>query len=128
MSDHLFVYGTLMTHHVNPFATLLRRHARLVGRAKFQGKLYLAGKYPAVVPSTNARDVVHGELFRLIDKRIIQAIDDYEGCAAAGNDHAEYRRVRLNVTTYRGASVAAWIYVYNRDPMRLKHLPGGRYR
>ena len=51
ISDHLFVYGTLMRGFDHPMARLLSRSADFIGEARCQGRLYRIKHYPGLVLS-----------------------------------------------------------------------------
>jgi gamma-glutamylcyclotransferase (GGCT)/AIG2-like uncharacterized protein YtfP len=137
--EHLFVYGTLRHGSGHPLARLLATHARFVGRARFTGRLFDLGAYPAAVPAPEGGEVV-GELYRLLAPEILlPLLDRYEGCTegpqerardtpgAPGSPGGEYRRERLPVRLEHGGTREAWIYLYNRPTERLRPIPGGDY-
>ena len=133
--DHLFVYGTLRQGSGHPLARLLATHARYVGRARFAGRLFELGSYPAVVPAPGGGEVV-GELYRLIaPEMLLSLLDRYEGCNEGHNEgpgsvpdpRAEYRRERRPVRLDDGTARDAWIYLYNRPTEGLRPIPHGDY-
>jgi len=65
ISDRLFVYGTLMRGYAHPMARLLSANADFLGEARCRGRLYLVKHYPALVPSDDPVELVHGELYSL---------------------------------------------------------------
>ena len=75
----LFVYGTLMSRFHNVNAIALRQAATLVGPATYRGKMFrVSGPrgvlvYPVVIASDDRTEVVRGELYRLIDRRVLVA-------------------------------------------------------
>src|SRR5437899_120987 len=82
ISDHLFVYGTLMRGFDHPMARLLSRSADFIGEARCQGRLYRIKHYPGLVLSGDPDDVVFGELYRLrAPKESLREFDRYEGAA-----------------------------------------------
>src|SRR5258705_2460752 len=118
MNPHLFVYGTLISSSRQPMATKLAREARLIGAATLQGRLYRMAWYPGVVDSLDADERVHGELYALADPLATFAwLDAYEGLRP-GRDDNEYARVE-RPARIGAAEVAAWVYVYRRDPSPL---------
>ncbi|HYW61790.1 MAG TPA: gamma-glutamylcyclotransferase family protein [Bradyrhizobium sp.] len=126
-SNHLFVYGTLMRGFDHPIAKLLSRNAGFCGDARCRGRLYLVKHYPGLVPSDDANDMVHGELYRLHAPEACFAIlDDYEGCGP-GLAEPQYLRQPLAVTRHDGSVREAWGYVYNRPVTHLKRIQSGRF-
>jgi len=121
----LFVYGTLMSRFENAHAATLRHAATLLGAAAFPGRMFVVRGprgllvYPAVTPSAEPSDVVHGELYRLEDERVLDRLDAYEG--------SEYVRTSVEVRTHEGAAHRALIYLYTGDTRALRRIPTGRF-
>ncbi len=137
-ADHpcelLFVYGTLMSRFHNVHAIALRQAATLAGAATYRGKMYRvtgprgALVYPVVTPSDDDTDVVHGELYRLKDRRVLQRLDAYEGCAAESSLPHEYRREIARITLADGATTEAMLYVFQGDVTTLSRIADGVFR
>ena len=128
MSDHLFVYGTLMRGYDHPMAQLLARSADFVGRAQCRARLYLVKHYPGLVLSNEEADIVHGEVFRLRQaKELLREFDMYEACGEGFNEPTEYVRRLLPVTLSDGAELEAWTYLYNWPVDRLPRIETGRF-
>jgi gamma-glutamylcyclotransferase (GGCT)/AIG2-like uncharacterized protein YtfP len=127
-SDLLFVYGTLMRGFDHPMAQLLSRTADFIGEARCRGRLYLVKHYPGFVPSDDADDVVHGELFRLREvDASLREFDMYEACGEGFAEPTEYVRRKLAVTLHDGKVRKAWTYIYNRPVERLPRIFSGRF-
>jgi gamma-glutamylcyclotransferase (GGCT)/AIG2-like uncharacterized protein YtfP len=127
ITDHLFVYGTLMRGFDHPMAKLLSRSAEFCGEACCQGRLYLVKHYPGLVLSDDASDVVFGELFRLrTPDTSFATLDEYEGCGP-GVASPQYIRQVLPVAREDGTVSQAWTYVYNRPVAKLKRITSGRF-
>ena len=128
MSDHLFVYGTLMRGYDHPMAQLLSRSADFISEAQCRAKLYLVKHYPGLVLSGDASDVVHGEVFRLRQAReLLREFDMYEACGEGFAEPTEYVRRMLKVTLDDGSSRDAWTYVYNWPVTKLPRIASGRF-
>ena len=128
MSDHLFVYGTLMRGYDHPMAQLLARSADFVGRAQCRARLYLVKHYPGLVLSNEEADIVHGEVFRLRQaKELLREFDMYEACGEGFNEPTEYVRRLTPVTLSDGAELEAWTYLYNWPVDRLPRIESGRF-
>lgn len=127
--EYLFVYGTLRSGLENPMSYFLSRHADLVGRGSFRGRLYDAGRYPCAVPSDDERDSVAGDIFALKDDggQALHLLDEYEGCNPENPDRGLYIRTRAEVNIEGSKMVLAWIYIYNRSLKGLKAVPSGDY-
>jgi gamma-glutamylcyclotransferase (GGCT)/AIG2-like uncharacterized protein YtfP len=128
MAEYLFVYGTLRQALGHPLHGLLRRHAEYAGQARFAGRLFDVGGYPAAVADPGAAPGVLGELYRLHSPEALWGpLDRYEGCTDGGDPHDEYRREQRRVIRADGSQATAWIYLYNRPTHRLRAIPGGDY-
>jgi gamma-glutamylcyclotransferase (GGCT)/AIG2-like uncharacterized protein YtfP len=128
ISDHLFVYGTLMRGFDHPMAQLLSRSADFVGEGRCRGRLYLVKHYPGLVLTDHADDVVFGELFRLRrPEELLREFDMYEACGEGFVEPTEYVRRILPVTLGEGAVMEAWTYVYNWPVAGLSRIASGRF-
>jgi gamma-glutamylcyclotransferase (GGCT)/AIG2-like uncharacterized protein YtfP len=95
--------------------------------ATFNGRLYLAHRYPGAVDSSEPTERVHGELYRVRAPAAFAGLDDYEGCGPDVPQPAEYVRVQRHVMRADGTVVTAWIYLYNHPVERLPLVPSGRF-
>ncbi len=127
MSEHLFVYGTLMRRAGHVMGRALSQNAEWIGEAVFTGRLYLVAHYPGVVASTDPNDEVFGEVFRLTDARILSRLDDYEGCGPRARKPTEYVRELRDVHLDDSSFVQAWIYLYNRPVHAFPRIRSGRF-
>jgi len=128
ISDHLFVYGTLMRGFDHPMAQLLSRSADFVGEARCRGKLYLVKHYPGLVLSEDEGDVVFGDLFRLRrPAELLREFDMYEACGEGFAEPTEYIRQMLKVARNDGVSHEAWTYLYNWPVTGLPRIASGRF-
>jgi len=127
MTDHLFVFGTLLSGYDHPMARLVAESCELVGIARCQGRLYLAAHYPGMLLSDDAADQVFGELCRMRDPdALLRVLDDYEGFGAGHPQPNEFVRERVRVTL-GGAEYEAWTYLYNRPVTNLPRIMSGRF-
>ena len=130
----LFVYGTLMSRFHNVNAIALRQAATLVGPATYRGKMFrVSGPrgvlvYPVVIASDDRTEVVRGELYRLIDRRVLDRLDAYEGCAAESPQPHEYRREIAKVTLEDGVTAEAMLYVFQGSVESLPRIADGVFR
>ena len=128
ISNHLFVYGTLMRGFDHPMAQLLSRGADFVGEARCHGRLYLVKHYPGLVKSDDATDIVFGELFRLRrPEELLREFDMYEACGEGFAEPTEYIRQMLQVAVDDGAVGEAWTYIYNWPVTPLQRIASGRF-
>ncbi|WP_316195330.1 MULTISPECIES: gamma-glutamylcyclotransferase family protein [unclassified Bradyrhizobium] len=127
-TDLLFVYGTLMRGFDHPMARLLSANADFVAEASCRGQLYRIQHYPGLVPSDDAADLVHGELFRLHQPEpMLREFDMYEACGEGFAAPTEYLRRCLAVTLADGAAREAWTYVYNWPVDEAARIASGRF-
>jgi gamma-glutamylcyclotransferase (GGCT)/AIG2-like uncharacterized protein YtfP len=128
MLDRLFVYGTLMRGYDHPMARRLSDNADYLGTATMPGRLYKVAHYPGLIEAAAASDRVLGDVFRLHrPSELLAELDDYEGCGAGCEQPAPYRREIARVTLAAGGELEAYVYIYNFDVARLRHIPSGRF-
>jgi gamma-glutamylcyclotransferase (GGCT)/AIG2-like uncharacterized protein YtfP len=129
MNSYLFVYGSLMSTAGHRMGARLHGEARRIGAASMQGRLYRVSWYPGAVDSTDPAHRVHGEVWALDDpERGLAWLDDYEGIAPGRGASGEYQRLERLVCLATGTEVAAWVYLYQGDVMRLPVISDGRWR
>ncbi len=127
-TEALFVYGTLMPASGRHMARRLASESRYIGPGSIAGKLYHLGSYPGAVLSQRPRDIIHGDVIKLLRPRWSLAwLDDYEGCGRDQPEPHAYRRVIVPVQLRSGASLDAWVYVYNGPVRSARHIPNGRF-
>ena len=100
---------------------LLEREARLLGPARFAGRLYDLGAYPGVVDGAS-RDVVHGELWELDPVRAteaLEALDRYEGRV--------FERVVREVVLGDGRRLDAFVYLFRGEVRAGRRIRSGDY-
>ena len=128
ISDRLFVYGTLMRGFDHPMAQLLSRSADFLGVATCRGRLYLIKHYPGLVLSEDARDIVHGELYRLrAPEDLLREFDMYEACGEGFAEPTQYVRRMLALRLADGSAGDAWTYIYNWPVEKLTRIESGRF-
>jgi gamma-glutamylcyclotransferase (GGCT)/AIG2-like uncharacterized protein YtfP len=128
MSEHLFVYGTLLPSEApEEIASIVKRFRRL-GSAHVRGRLYDFGEFPGVVLDSSSRTIVHGELVALpSDEGILKTLDRYEEFDRSHPKKSLFIRKKARVLMADGSSREGWIYVYNRPPGKAKLVRGGDY-
>lgn len=114
MSTYLFVYGTLRRNVGHPMHKILSAGAEPAGEGAFRGRLFDLGRYPGAVPDNTGRWRVRGEIYRLRSpETVLNALDEYEGCAPRNPQPHQYRRELQPVEGTDGEAMEAWIYLYN---------------
>lgn len=118
----LFVYGALLS--TEHRAGFLKGCSR--SRATTEGLLWrLPAGYPALQPTTNRTEIVHGELVEPIHDGLLTMLDLYEGA-----ETGPFRRVLVPVSIPgRKDLPLAWTYAIARPE---RHggvlIPNGRWR
>ncbi|PIB35069.1 hypothetical protein BFP72_06495 [Reichenbachiella sp. 5M10] len=128
-TQRLFVYGTLLQSHDNPYARLLRANARYLADGIFQGKLYQVDVYPGVLSSADPSHQVHGQVYEFdkanADQVLIQ-LDAYEGIGPDFSWPHEY--VRESASIHCGEKTyTCWVYLYNRRVAEHQWIASGRF-
>ena len=128
MTDHLFLYGTLLPAVVGPPCRDHVARLRPVGRGWVPGRLYNLGWYPGAVLDPSAATRVHGEVFALPDDpTLLAALDVYEGFDANNPAGSWFLRIRHPITLDSGGEVACWLYVCPREPAEAPQIACGDY-
>jgi gamma-glutamylcyclotransferase (GGCT)/AIG2-like uncharacterized protein YtfP len=128
MNANLFVYGTLLSGARHPMGERLRREASLLGEASMQGRLYSLGRYPGLVESADARDIVHGEAYALSNPAAaLKWLDGYEGIRPGRGEEDPYERVERAVRLASGATLTAWVYLYRKSVRMRPPIFDGRW-
>jgi gamma-glutamylcyclotransferase (GGCT)/AIG2-like uncharacterized protein YtfP len=125
--SHLFVYGTLMRGGRSPYAQLLQARARFVGEASIAGRLYHLGRFPGAVPDHDCRTRITGEIFRIRDESLLNALDGYEGCRPEDPEPRLFRCDAVEVRTAHGSTLNAWIYTYTGGTAGRPIVASGRF-
>jgi gamma-glutamylcyclotransferase (GGCT)/AIG2-like uncharacterized protein YtfP len=127
----LFVYGSLTTAAPHPMGERLRGEATLIGPATINGRLYTISWYPAMIPGRDAADIVHGEVYRLLDpEHALDWLDQYEGIKAGSSRPQatdEYTREERTVTLANGTAMRAQVYLYARTVDESTRVTSGRW-
>lgn len=128
MSQHLFLYGTLLPSEApEEIASIVKRFRRL-GSAHVRGRLYDFGEFPGAVLDSSSRTMIHGELVALpSDERILEALDRYEEFDPVAPKKSLFIRKKVRVLMADGSRRESWIYVYNKAPGKAKVVRGGDY-
>lgn len=128
MQNCIFFYGTLMPGIANPLSDLIHKNTSRVGNGSYQGKLFLVGDYPGVVPDKSPKSRVFGVIHKLMhDPELLSVIDDYEGYDFENEENSLFIRKSVVIDMENGERRNCWIYLYNKDVSGLTHLPHGNY-
>src|SRR5262245_52335256 len=128
MSQHLFVYGTLLQSEAPKAIASIVKRFRSLGSAHVRGRLYDFGEFPGAVLDPSSRTIIHGELVVLpADGRVLQELDRYEEFDSSDPKRSLFVRKKARVQMANGSSREGWIYVYNKPPRKAKLVRGGDY-
>lgn len=122
----LFVYGTLRPFVDIAMAQWLASAAEHLGTATTSGRLYDLGPYPGMRAAGARREVVVGDVYRIVDPRVLRVLDRYE--AGSERRRPRFARERCAVTLDRGGRRAAWVYVYRYGVVNAARIASGDYR
>jgi Uncharacterized conserved protein len=128
MSEHLFLYGTLLPSEAPKEIASVVKGFRRVGSGHVRGRLYDFGEFPGAVLDPSSRTVVYGEVVVLpSDGQTLQVLDRYEEFDRLDPKRSLFVRKKVKIQMANGSSREAWIYVYNRHPGKAKLVRGGDY-
>lgn len=117
----LFLYGSLLRGEAM-FAELgLDDVLEYVSEGTIPGDLYDLGDYPGAV---SAGGVVRGEVYRVKDPEIFNALDRYEEFDPAHPDTSLFVRQRVVVPE----AGEAWAYLYNGSRENRRRIASGEWR
>jgi gamma-glutamylcyclotransferase (GGCT)/AIG2-like uncharacterized protein YtfP len=125
---YLFVYGTLMRASRSPYAKLLRARAQFLSEASAPGCLYHLGRFPGAVFHAGCRTRVHGEVFQLRTRSLLDALDAYEGCSPEDPEPQLFRRDIIDVRLARGGALTAWAYPFAGAIAGRPCIASGRFK
>jgi gamma-glutamylcyclotransferase (GGCT)/AIG2-like uncharacterized protein YtfP len=119
----LFVYGSLRTESLHPFAVKLRGQARLVGKGSAPGILYDLGRYPAALFGVEHKGRVIGEIFELPrDGRLLRELDYFEGTEEPASPLS---RMEIEVLLEEGSLLRLETYSLGAPPPIRRVIEGG---
>lgn len=119
----LFAYGTLMRK--MSAHSLIAGRVRFVGTGTIAGLLFDLGEYPAAV---EGHGIIHGELYEVIDPRLWEELDRYEGCNYDEPEETPYRRKTVSVRTAGDEVVEAMTYMMDAIPETGALIQSGYYQ
>lgn len=86
------------------------------------------GEYPGAIANTDCEHYVYGNIYLMDEpEKILELIDDYEGCGDDQEQPNLFSRVLTIIETTDGP-VECWIYVYNLPVDGLLLIKSGRYK
>ena len=126
--EFIFVYRTLRKHKASNMYRVLANHCEYFSDGVMHGALYEVCGYPGAIESSDANDKVFGELYKMLDRKLVLALlDEYEECIDKFPMPHEYCRKQLSIELIGGDSVVAWVYLYNHEVSKLRQIISGNY-
>jgi len=108
--DLIAVYGSLLRAEGMLTTIGATPHLRFLGPASVPGKLFDLGAYPGLQWTPDASTfTVPGELFEIVDPRVLSILDEYEGCPFGAPTPAPFVRRPVRLID---PPVIAWVYFY----------------
>ena len=126
MTDHLFVYGTLLPDIASDSMKSLLRRVRRAGSATVRGELFDMGNYPAL--TLGGESIVRGELLIVPSPAAWMRLDLYEGFQHTHPERSVFRREQCIAKRAGGEEVSCWTYVYNRELCNASRIASGCWR
>lgn len=126
--NYLFIYGTLMKELRSNLFFDFENYLSFIGKAYYYGKLFEIRDYPGVIPSSNKKDKVYGEVYEIIDMNFVENhLDEYEGYGLKFAGQEEYIRTMVYVHMKNYSRKRCWIYLYNRPIHHYQRIIDGKY-
>src|SRR5437763_14963760 len=117
MSDHLFVYGTLLPERAPTDVRDAVSRLKPVAAGTMTGELYDLGDYPGAVFDLAGRNLVRGHVYELpTDKDILKSLDAYEEYSPDDAKNSLFVREKHPIELADGRRLPCWVYLYNRSP------------
>ena len=121
------VYGTLRRDCGNDLHRLIARNSDYIGMATYQGQMYQVADYPGIIPSSDAKDQVVGELYLLSNTiKLLNVLDEYEEFDSEDLTASLFVREKVDVNL-KGKIISSYAYLYNRPVNSLKRITSGDF-
>lgn len=128
MPEYLFAYGTLRLNDQHKMGAKLSVSSKLVSLGYItEAKLFQIDWYPALIHEGTEGDIVIGDIYEILDKKLLTELDEYEG-VGTGTSPYEYRREKVKVFTGDHKSYDCWVYWYNFPlPSKAQQIESGDF-
>lgn len=132
MTEHLFVYGTLLPGSAPDESAAAAAQLRPVAQGTVAGRLYHLGHFPGAVLDAGSGQRVFGTVFALPQDpaclcALLRSLDEYEEFDSAAPAKSQFVRTRTLVSIDGGTTLDCWIYVYNRNVEGIPIIAAGRW-
>jgi pyruvate carboxylase len=127
VEEYLFVYGTLRRDCGNDLHRLIARNSDYIGMATYQGQMYQVADYPGIIPSSDAKDQVVGELYLLSNTiKLLNVLDEYEEYNTEKPADSIFVREQVKVSL-KGKEIKTYAYLYNKKIDPKTRIASGDY-
>lgn len=116
---YLAFYGSLMRTFDTQTHLKIKHQLTFVQSCRLFGTLYDLGEYPGL---KHGAGFVKGELYEVLDPRVMPVLDAFEGYDANNPKRALYTRSCVRLAE---PNVDAWVYFYNKPINETQHIPSG---
>jgi len=123
VNDRVAFYGSLMSGFETMRSLGLEAMLRHEGPCICAGDLYDLGDYPGLRSGAGR---VAGELYEVLDIKVFERLDEFEGFDAERPRESLYLREYARLLEPTDSE--AWIYIYNHIPARDCRIPSGNWR
>lgn len=128
----LFVYGTLLSAAHGDMGreerVRLQHESLSTATASVSGRIYDLGRYPGLVLSNAAGEIVYGEVVELRDPRLsLPWLDAYEGIVPGEDESHPYTRLVVRANAGPRRNGPAWAYVYRQSLSGKPVIASGRW-
>lgn len=128
MTEHLFLYGTLLPELIRPELRPLLRGLIPVGSGRVRGRLYDLGAFPGAVVDAECDSWILGRIFVLPSAPDrLMALDRHEGYFPDQPERSLFLRIRKLVERPGFGFIDSWLYAYNRPIGTATRIESGDY-
>ena len=110
-------------------AELIKTAGKPVGKAVFNGQLFLVDYYPGAVPSSKKTDRVKGEVYQFEESdNVFKLLDAYEEFDPNSPGTSEFVRKKVMVQLLKNNTpIRAWVYLFNHPVQDLQPIETGSF-
>lgn len=112
----------------HPMHKTLADHAEFISNGSFQGRLYRIDWYPGAVLTSEPKDKVHGEVYKLKDPiKTLEILDEFEAFDPRNLEGSEFIRKTVQVVTENNDPIDCEVYLFNHSIERAKWIEKGKF-
>lgn len=128
MTPYLFAYGFLKRkYHGNQKTQTPDFKHQFITSGTLNGHIYKVDVYPGVIVDLHSNDVVHGEIFELLNpEEDLRMLDRYENAKPLVHLNPDYERRIRTIHTDNG-ELDCWVYEYLKPINPATKLESGEF-